>query len=805
MQPAGEIPDLEAILALVEEAAGAVVLASPDDRDALLALERLFDKIREVSAAGALRELAVEARDTLAGQRGGAGDAAVLERVGAIVTAMQRTAIQHLESQEAAAAPPPRPVSLRPPSPRLSLPPAAPAFSLRPAAPTLSRGPVAAAPSVPAAPVAAVRDSEIIELLGDFLQEADEGVDKVDALLIEIEQIGVEAERINALFRVFHTIKGVAASLEVFGVTKLAHATETLLDQARSGVVELVGERLERVFEAAALMRRLLASTRVDVQRGTEFSTLPETAPMIELLAAALATPGAPRAPAAPPPRPAVAPPPLAAAPPPPPPAPPVFAAAAPPPPVFAAAAPPPPVFAAPPAPLVSAPPPAAAPPSVFAAPPPAAAPPPVFAAPPEPAAAPPAAAPTAPTGKMRETVKVDLDRVDSIVEMIGELIIVESMVVNAPEVAALPSLRVRNSLSQLTKISRDLQNVAMRMRMVPVAGVFAKMARMVRDLSRKTGKNVTLVQSGEGAEMDRSMVERIEDPLVHMIRNSVDHGVEPLSADRVAAGKPPAATIRLSAFHEGGSIVIEIADDGRGLNRDAILRKARAQGLLRETDNPTDAEVYNLIFVPGFSTAAQVTEISGRGVGMDVVKRNIEAMRGRVSVASTPGHGSTFRLILPLTLAIIDGMLVACGEERYIIPSLSIVESLKPSPGMVHSFADRAELINVRGEMLPLVRLSRLFNVGGEERAPAEALVVVVETVGRRVALLVDDVVTQQQVVIKPLGEGLGDTELLAGAAILSDGRVGLILNIDRIGGDESGGQILHRPRTLSDVEAAA
>jgi two-component system chemotaxis sensor kinase CheA len=328
-------------------------------------------------------------------------------------------------------------------------------------------------------------------------------------------------------------------------------------------------------------------------------------------------------------------------------------------------------------------------------------------------------------------------------------------------------------------------------------------MARMVRDLSRKTGKNVVLVQSGESAEMDRSMVERIEDPLVHMIRNSVDHGIESNVDDRTAAGKPAQATIKLSAFHEGGSIVIEIADDGRGLGREAILKKARAQGLVREGDNPSDAEVWGLIFLPGFSTAKEVTEISGRGVGMDVVKRNIESMRGRVTVTSTPGKGTTFRLILPLTLAIIEGMLVACGSERYIVPSLSIVESLKPTDTMVHAFADRGELVNVRGEMLPLVRLQRLLGVGGEERPPTEALIVVVETMGRRVGLLVDDVITQQQVVIKPLGEGLGDTEMLAGAAILSDGRVGLILNVDRIGGVVGAGQMF-RSRSMADVEAA-
>ncbi|MFT3915782.1 MAG: chemotaxis protein CheA [Anaeromyxobacteraceae bacterium] len=366
-------------------------------------------------------------------------------------------------------------------------------------------------------------------------------------------------------------------------------------------------------------------------------------------------------------------------------------------------------------------------------------------------------------------------------VEMIGELIIVESMVIHAPEIGKIGSLKLRNYLNQLSKISRDLQNVAMRMRMVPVRGAFQKMARLVRDLSRKTGKDVVLEQSGEDTEMDRSMVERIEDPLVHLVRNSMDHGIES-AADRVAAGKPARATVRLSAYHEGGSIVVELTDDGRGLNREKILKKAVEKGLVESGKDLTDAEVHALIFLPGFSTAAQVTEISGRGVGMDVVKRNIEGMRGRVTVTSRPGQGTTFRMVLPLTLAIIDGMLVACGTEKYIVPSLSIVESLRPTEDMISRAAGRGEIINVRGEILPLLRLHQLLQMTGEERAVTDSHVVVVEGLGKKVGLVVDDVLTQQQVVIKPLGSGMGDTDFLSGAAILSDGRVGLILNVDRL-----------------------
>jgi len=313
------------------------------------------------------------------------------------------------------------------------------------------------------------------------------------------------------------------------------------------------------------------------------------------------------------------------------------------------------------------------------------------------------------------------------------------------------------------------------------VRGAFQKMARLVRELSRKTGKDVVLETQGEETEMDRSMVERIEDPLVHLVRNALDHGIEPPS-DRVAAGKTERSALRLAAFHEGGSIVVELSDDGRGLQREKILKKAREKGLIEEGRELSDSEVFGLIFLPGFSTAAQVTEISGRGVGMDVVKRNIEGMRGRVSVTSRPGQGSTFRMVLPLTLAIIEGMLVACGKERYIIPSLAIIESLRPTEEMVARVAGRGEVINVRGEILPLLRLHRLLQMEGEDRSATEAHVVVLEGLGRKAGLLVDDVLTQQQVVIKPLGHGMGDTDFLAGAAILSDGRVGLILNVDRL-----------------------
>jgi two-component system chemotaxis sensor kinase CheA len=382
---------------------------------------------------------------------------------------------------------------------------------------------------------------------------------------------------------------------------------------------------------------------------------------------------------------------------------------------------------------------------------------------------------------KLRATIKVDLERVDRLVEMIGELVVVEAMVVGAPEIAHSASARVRNCLSQLEKVTHDLQDVGMRMRMLPVSGVFQKMARMARDVGRRAGKQVRVVLSGEQTEMDRSMVEQISDPLVHMIRNSIDHGIEPPDVRR-KVGKPEEGKVRLSASHEGGHVVIEIADDGRGLNREAILKKAIAQGLISATDALPEDEINALIFAPGFSTAEKVTDISGRGVGMDVVRRNIDAMRGRVSIKTVPGQGTTFKITLPLTLAIIDGMLVACGKERYIIPTLSIIESIQPEHSMLVTQGETNEMLNMRGNILPLLRMDRLLGAQGAIQDPSKGLVVIIEGSGRRVGLLVDEVIAQQQVVIKSMGEGVGDVPFVSGAAILSDGRVGLIINVEGI-----------------------
>jgi two-component system chemotaxis sensor kinase CheA len=600
------------------------------------------------------------------------------------------------------------------------------------------------------------RDAETIDLIGDFIEESTEALTRADELLLAIEKGVPDPAKVHALFRVFHTIKGVAGFLELPEIVSLSHATEGLLNLAREKQIDLDGEAFDVVFDATALLRAQLEELHRAVDAGVAVPAEPEVAALTERINRAAGLGGGGLLPGA-------APGTLLPAK--------EFVVRKAPAPVEETVRKKEYVLRKPKKPPAAAPAPAPAP---------AVAPPPAARAA-ESAAAPPHPAQKDVFAQIRETVKVDLERVDSMVEMIGELIIVESMIIYSPEIASLGSLKLRNYLNQLNKISRDLQNVAMRMRMVPVRSAFQKMARLARDLSRKTGKDVVVEMSGEDTEMDRSMVERIEEPLVHLVRNAIDHGVES-TAERKAGGKAARATLRLSAYHEGGSIVVELADDGRGLQREAILARAREKGLLEQDAELTDTEIFNLLFLPGFSTAREVTEISGRGVGMDVVKRNVEGMRGRVAVASTPGQGTTLRMVLPLTLAIIDGMLVACGSEKYIVPSLAIVESLRPTREMLAVMAGRGEIVNVRGEILPLLRLHRLLEMEGPERDPTEAHVVVVEGLGRKVGLVVDDVVSQQQVVIKPLGAGIGDTEYLSGAAILSDGRVGLILNVDRL-----------------------
>lgn len=372
-------------------------------------------------------------------------------------------------------------------------------------------------------------------------------------------------------------------------------------------------------------------------------------------------------------------------------------------------------------------------------------------------------------------SVRVQTERLDRLINLVGELVIAQAMITQ-DETVAHGQHELARKVAHADKIIRELQDLSLAMRMVPLKATIQKMARLVRDLAHKSGKLVEFITEGEETEIDRHMVDIVADPLVHMIRNAIDHGLE-LPDVREQQGKSRMGCVRLAAHHVGGNVVVELQDDGRGLNRDKIIAKARAKGLI-DSDKLLDGEVYNLIFTPGLSTAEQVTDLSGRGVGLDVVKRNIETVRGRIEITSEPGRGCTFRMRLPLTLAITDGMLVKVGQERYIVPTVNIHLSFQPAPDALSTVAGRGEMVMLRGEPMPIVRLHRLFEVADAKEDPTQGLLVVVADGNRRCALLVDELLGQQQVVAKSLGAGIGNVQGISGGAILGDGRIGLILD---------------------------
>jgi two-component system chemotaxis sensor kinase CheA len=380
-------------------------------------------------------------------------------------------------------------------------------------------------------------------------------------------------------------------------------------------------------------------------------------------------------------------------------------------------------------------------------------------------------------------SIRVDVEKVDRLVNLVGEMVINQAMLVQLsgqlpPDMCA----GLFSGMETMSQHLRELQEAVMAVRAQPVKSVFSRMPRLVRELSAQLGKEVRLVLTGEGTEIDKTVIEQLADPLTHMLRNALDHGLE-TPAQRLAAGKPRQGTIQLGAAHRSGRIVIDMVDDGRGIVRDRVLAKAREQGLVSPDAALSDDEIDNLIFAPGFSTADAVSDISGRGVGMDVVRRNIQSLGGRVSVSSTPGQGARFTLSLPLTLAILDGMVVGVGRECYIIPVTTIVESLRPKPAQIHEVAGHGVLLAIRGDYVPLIFLYRRFMVPHAVHDPCCGIIVIVEGEGgRRVGLVVDDLLTQQQVVVKSLEANYGAVEGIGGATILGDGKVALILDVGRL-----------------------
>jgi two-component system chemotaxis sensor kinase CheA len=374
-------------------------------------------------------------------------------------------------------------------------------------------------------------------------------------------------------------------------------------------------------------------------------------------------------------------------------------------------------------------------------------------------------------------TVRVGTEKLDNLMDVVGELVIVQSQLVESARAFGDGGSPLQRNVSQLARITKDLQHTAMALRMIPIKPVFQKMERLARDLARSFGKKVHFTTSGEDTELDRTVVEEIGDPMVHMVRNALDHGLE-LPEQRLTAGKPETGQVLLSAYHQGGSIVIELRDDGRGMDPERIRRKAVEKGLIAAGATLSREETLALIFAPGFSTAEKVTSVSGRGVGMDVVRRNIEKLRGAVEITSELGQGSTFRIKLPLTMAIIDGLVVRVGTDRFILPSTSVQVALRPAREAITRVHDRGEVLELRGRIYPLHRLHRRLGIPGDAQEAWDGIVVLVEHSGRVSALLVDEMVSKQEVVIKNLGAFLGNLPGVAGGAILGDGNIALILD---------------------------
>ena len=567
------------------------------------------------------------------------------------------------------------------------------------------------------------------ELLTEFHAEALDHLQQIEAALLALDEAPDDPEALSSIFRSFHTIKGVSGFLHLTPMHTLTHEVEWLLDLARNRKLRLNSTIITEILKSRDAVQNMVGQITVALEQGT----LPtEVIPVSHLIRSVkrlavgdtVAAPAPAPAPVAATPAPVAAPVPLA----------PVVP--------FTPAA----VEAAAPAKTAEV-----------------------------------KETKAAATGENKNasssTVRVNTDKLDSLMDVVGELVIVQSQLTESARVLAIEDASLQRNITQFGRLTKELQHTAMSLRMIPVKPTFQKMERLVRDLSRDFGKKVNFHVSGEETELDRTVVEDIGDPLVHMVRNSLDHGLES-TADRVAAGKTEAGNVHLKAYHEGGNIVIELSDDGRGINTDKVLAKARKQNLIPENVQLTQDEIHHLIFLPGFSTAEKVTAVSGRGVGMDVVKRNIEKLRGKIEIESEMGKGSTFRIKLPLTMAIIDGLVVRVGDDRFILPSTSVQMALRPAREALSTVHGRGEVLDHRGKILPIHRLHRRFQIPGAVENPWEGIIVIVENNGRASALLVDDMVSKQEVVIKSLGGFLQNLAGVSGGAILGDGGIALILD---------------------------
>lgn len=580
-----------------------------------------------------------------------------------------------------------------------------------------------------------------VEMVREFISESYEHLHNIELGVLTLEEKSDDADTLNNIFRAFHTFKGGSGLLNLVPVNRLAHELESLLGLARQQKIQIDSNVIDVILEGGDVLKQFTCA--IDNQVSGQQASVPimiATAALIDKVRALVENAGQPDSQ------------PVASKP-------------------KAASKP------ASPAPVA-----VTAAPAVEA----------------EPEHADESAdnvheqaKPAAESGYSSDKkdlsaqasafslVKVATQKLDNLVDLTGEMVIAQSQIVHDPSLQGLADVRLSRKLTQLSRIANELQKTVLSLRMVPIRSAFQKMNRLVRDLSTRLDKTIELKLHGEDTELDRTLVEQLNDPLVHMVRNAVDHGIETTEA-RLAKGKPATGTIELRALHQGGNIIIEIHDDGAGLDPQRILKKAIAQGLVKPGENLEENEIFDLILEPGFSTAEKVTDLSGRGVGMDVVRRNVEKLRGKIEIRSTLGKGSCFTIYLPLTLAIIDGMMVSVGQQRYILPSLLVRESFRPTAGMISTVQGKGEMVNVRGRLTPLLRLSEYFGVASESTDPTQGVVVVVGYETQQRCLLVDKLLGKQEVVIKALGETFKAHRAFAGAAILGDGRIGLILEVD-------------------------
>ena len=567
--------------------------------------------------------------------------------------------------------------------------------------------------------------------LSDFVWEATEHLEEIDTLLLDLEKSTICADTLNGLFRCFHTIKGVADFLGLVDISSLAHGVESLLDRHRESRIACAASTLDLLFEATDLLRNRVNSVRVSIVQEGEIETDPRVPKFIARLeSACVAEKGSSTDRSCPEPIPAGG----------------------------TERPEEPPVALAEPRQHAGAPSGATAGAS---------------------ASATPHAPEKRATLDISPTVKVDSRRLDLLLDTIGELVVAVSM---ANQRARRPAAEAESDARiQVDKLTRSVQELGTSLRMMPLVSTFRKMTRLSRDLGKRCGKSLRFSFSGEGMELDRTIVQQIQDPLLHILRNAIDHGLES-TEERVKAGKPEVGYVSARAYHRGGSFFIEVADDGRGLDSDLILKKAQAAGAVPEGHELSRQEILDLVFEPGFSTAEKVTNISGRGVGMDVVKRMVEKLGGSVNIESAPGKGTEITLRLPLTVAVIEGMVIRVGDQRFIVPTLALIRVHRPRPGEIRTVSQRQEFLSTTDQLIPLVRLGRVFEIEGAETELNRGVVILVEGKGRPVGLLVDEMIGQQQIVIKGLGRALQNVPGIAGGAVMPDGRVGLILDVQGI-----------------------